>query len=68
MLGNGDSFDGVFNMSDCVVILLGFLCYEWGENMYCYMNLVYGDNYNYKWSIVFGIGYDGVGMYCLDVF
>jgi hypothetical protein len=68
LLGNGAGPDGALNTSDCAATLLGPSRYERGENMYRYMNLVYGDNHNHKRSIVPGIGHDGAGMYRSDAF
>lgn len=68
LLGNGDGPDGALNTTDCAATLLGPSRYERGENMYRYMNLVYGDNHNHKQSIVPGIGHDGAGMYRSQAF
>lgn len=68
LLGNGDGPDGAFNDTDCSATLLGSSRYQRGENMYRYMELVYGSEHAHKRVIVPGVGHDGAGMYASDAF
>lgn len=68
LLGNGEGPDGSLNTTDCSAVLLGPTRYERGENMFRYMDLVYGDEHQHKRTIVPGVGHDGAGMYRSDTF
>lgn len=68
LLGNGDGPDPSLNTTDCAAVLLGSSRYQRGENMFRYMELVYGDSHNHERSIVPGVGHDGAGMYRSEAF
>ncbi|NBC09572.1 MAG: hypothetical protein GVY26_20460 [Bacteroidetes bacterium] len=68
LLGNGEGPDGAFNDADCSATLLGSSRYQRGENMYRYMELIYGSGHAHQRVIVPGVGHDGVGMYASDTF
>ncbi len=68
LLGNGTGSDPTLNTNNCSATLLGSSRYQRGENMFQYMELVYGTTHNHSKTIANGIAHDGSAIYQSSAF
>ena len=68
MLGNGTALDPTLNTNACSATLLGSSRYQRGENIFQYMELVYGATHNHSKTIANGITHNGSAIYQSSTF
>lgn len=68
LLGNGTGSDPTLNTNNCSATLLGSSRYQRGENMFQYMELVYGATHNHSKTIANGITHNGSAIYQSSAF
>jgi hypothetical protein len=68
LLGNGTASDPTLNLNNCSATLLGSSRYQRGENMFQYMELVYGATHNHSKTIANGITHNGSAIYQSSTF